>query len=285
MILTDLDQVALIKLGRRARKPEVRQEVEVSLRDSPKIVLSLWHLVETANTSNNDNKRELAKFIDSMNLSWLLDRFDLQKSEVAEDFFRFANIQYEPPEHVTTRSGVFAAINGRSDNPRFDIPAVRVIEQWEQHPRQLDVMQQAYRSNIDALTGMRALMRDGKVTPELRKRAHRKILEFYMPTSSPTGLELGREIGAAYLDQATVESIPTLAIEYAISEHEWRVRDGSGADRNTAIDKNHLIAALPHVDEIVSDDNFFHSVYPVAQVTGHVRAKLLHVSDFLKRFD
>ena len=45
------------------------------------------------------------------------------------------------------------------------------------------------------------------------------------------------------------------------------------ADRNTLIDKFHLIAALPYVDEIVSDDDFFHKIYPVApgrQIAGDV---------------
>jgi hypothetical protein len=53
--------------------------------------------------------------------------------------------------------------------------------------------------------------------------------------------------------------LPTIAIETAISEYEW-VSVG-GADRNTLIDKFHLISALPYVDEIVSNDKFFHEIY------------------------
>ena len=44
------------------------------------------------------------------------------------------------------------------------------------------------------------------------------------------------------------------------------------ADRNTLIDKFHLITALPYVDEIVSDDHFFHKICPVAQKAGYVRS-------------
>jgi hypothetical protein len=79
-----------------------------------------------------------------------------------------------------------------------------------------------------------------------------------------------------------VEELPTLAIETAISEHEW-VSQG-GADRNTLIDKFHLISALPYVDEIISNDKFFHEVYPWAQKTGHVQAKLLGNDHLLNRF-
>jgi hypothetical protein len=95
-------------------------------------------------------------------------------------------------------------------------------------------------------------------------------------------VDVGREARLEYVQQAKVENIPSFAIEAAISEHEW-VSQG-GADRNTLIDKFHLISALPCVDEIVSDDRFFHKIYPVAQKTGHVAAKLLSNDEFIKRF-
>jgi hypothetical protein len=74
----------------------------------------------------------------------------------------------------------------------------------------------------------------------------------------------------------------TLAIEKAISEQEWNAQGHT--DRNSLIDKFHLISALPYVDEIVSDDKFFHLIYPAAVKTGHVRAKLIKNGEFLARF-
>ncbi len=103
-----------------------------------------------------------------------------------------------------------------------------------------------------------------------------------MPKSTPTGLEVPREIAAEYIERGTIDSVPTLVLETAISDHEWNVQ--GGADRNTLIDKFHLISALPYVDEIVPDDKFFHRLYPVAQKTGYVRAKLIGFDEFLKRF-
>ena len=32
------------------------------------------------------------------------------------------------------------------------------------------------------------------------------------------------------------------------------------------------------MDEIVSEDKFFHKLYPIAEKTGHVRAKLLGIT-------
>jgi hypothetical protein len=103
-----------------------------------------------------------------------------------------------------------------------------------------------------------------------------------LPETTPAGLHVGRELKIDYARRAKIDSVPTLAIESAISEHEW-VSQG-GADRNTLIDKFHLISALPYVDEIVSDAKFFHKIYPIAQSSGHVRAKLLSNAEFLDRF-
>jgi hypothetical protein len=87
---------------------------------------------------------------------------------------------------------------------------------------------------------------------------------------------------SGYVQQVKIENLPTIAIETAISEHEW-VSQG-GADRNTLIDKFHMISALPYVDEIVSNDKFFHEIYPWAQKTGHVKAKLVTNEELLERF-
>ncbi len=62
------------------------------------------------------------------------------------------------------------------------------------------------------------------------------------------------------------------------------MRDGSGVDRNTLIDKFHLISALPYVDEVITNDKFFYKVFPAAQNTGHVKAKVVRNEEFLKRF-
>jgi hypothetical protein len=79
-----------------------------------------------------------------------------------------------------------------------------------------------------------------------------------------------------------VSKIPILFIETAISEHEWDAQ--GGADRNTLLDKFHLIAALHYVDEVVSDDGFFHKIHPVASKTGFVIARLIRNDEFLARF-
>jgi hypothetical protein len=283
MPLTYLDQNALIELGRMARNPEFRKKLDSAIESgSFAAVVSSWHLIETAHTSNLANAIELAEFIDSLKPSWLFERRDIQKLDVEEDFHRFLKLDYPTKPRVTTRSAVFAALNNQKDSQKFDIPSPNFVKQWIEHPEQLTVLDQVYKNNADTLPKLRELTRQGKLTDEIRRRVDELLVTGSLPKSTPAGLDAGREAKMEYAQQAKVEAIPSLAIEAAIAEHEW-VSLG-GEDRNTLIDKFHLTSALPYVDEIVSDDKFFHKIYPVAHKTGHVRANLLTNDEFLKRF-
>jgi hypothetical protein len=283
MPLTYPDQNALIALGRRARNSEFRKKLDGAIESgSFTAVVSSWHLIETAHTSSLTNAIELAEFIDSLKPSWLFERRDLQIADVEEDFYRFLRLNYSTKPRITTRSAVFAALNKQGDAPKFDIRSREFVQQWIEHPDQLRALDETYKKNSETLPRLRELTKQGKLTDEIRRRVDELLVKGSMPKSTAAGLVVGREIQMEYIQQAQIEAIPSLAIEAAISKHEW-VSEG-GADRNTLIDKFHLISALPCVDEIISDDKFFHKIYPVAQKTGHVRAKLIGSTEFLKRF-
>jgi hypothetical protein len=173
-------------------------------------------------------------------------------------------------------------LNGQPASAKFDIPATKFVTQWCDHPEQLKPLEKPYKDNVESLVRLRELQKDGKITPEVRQRADRKLIEQLLPSRTPQGLDFGKDLAQKYLDQAQVRAIPILSLETAISEHEWGAQ--GGADKNTLLDKFHLIAALHYVDEIVSDDGFFEKIYPVTSQTGHVRAKLLKNKEFLQRF-
>lgn len=120
------------------------------------------------------------------------------------------------------------------------------------------------------------------MTDKIKKQADQRFLKAVLPTTTPNGLEIPRDLAMEYVERADISSIPTRAIETAISDHEWESMGRT--DPNSLIDKFHLIPALQYVDEIVSDDKFLHRLYPVAEKTGFVRAKLLDFDEFLKRF-
>lgn len=280
---TYLDQVALIELGRKARSAAFRQKLDSALQSGfLAVVVSSWHLIETAHTTNLANAVELAEFMDSLNPAWLLERRDIQKLDVEEDYCKFLGLDNPNRPRVTTRSAVVAAVSGKKDSPRFDIPSRKFVKQWIEHPEQLKMLDQTYASSAESLLRLRELVKAGKVTEEIRRRVNEIMVGASLPNTTPGGLDVGRQLRNEYVKQVDVKTIPTLAIEAGISEQEWMAH--GAADRNTLIDKFHLISALPYVDEIVTKDKFFGEIYPAAQKTGHVRAKLLSNDEFFKRF-
>jgi hypothetical protein len=283
MSTTYLDQNALIGLGRKARVADFRKKLDDAINsEALGVVLSLWHLVETAHTKKLENAVELAQFIESLRPAWLFERHDVLLMEVAEDFYRYAHIEYEATPRISIFSAIFAALNRSAEGSRFDISPDRFVTQWWNHPDHMQPLETAYKNNVDALLGIREMKKRGKMTDNIRNQARQVLLEHTVPTRTPAGLEVGRAMRVEYIAQAKEDSIPTLAIENAISEQEWDAQ--GGANRNTLIDKLHVIPAFPYVDEIVSDDQFFQSIYPATVKTAHVRARLVGNKDFLERF-
>lgn len=284
IVFSYLDQNVLIKLGFKALgNPEFAIRLTSQVENGTlRVVVSTWHLIETANTSKVENAVRLADFIDSLRPAWLLEKYDITRCEVQEDFFRFAKVDHAAQPRIGTRSAAIAAVNRAKDHPKFDIPSRRFVQQWIKHPEQLDALKKQYENGVKALTWIRQAVKEGRITNDVRKQVNRIFLKEHVPSLTPSGLQLPRDLLAEYIERADVSQIPTIVIESAISEHEWKGQ--GGADRNTQIDKFHLIGALPYVDEIVSEDEFFHLAYPVALKTGYVRAKLLRFDDLLRRF-
>jgi len=281
--LVYLDQNALIELGVKARKTDFRGRLDGIIASGAMIaVFSTWHLIETANTNNLANAVELAEFIDSLKPTWLLERRNIQKLDVQEDFWRFLGMDFQNRSRVGSRSAVIAALNGQADAPKFNIPSRDFVEQWISHPDQLDVLKKAYADNTTALIAIREAVKTGKMTEELKRRTDQAFVRGLLSPVTPNRVAVGAELVHDYIGEVNLNGIPSLAIETAIAYHQWD--DVGGTDRNTLIDKFHLISALPYVDEIVSRDKFFQKVFPVVQATGHVRATLVENAVFLARF-
>ena len=193
------------------------------------VVLASWHLVETAHTKNANAALELAEFIDGLQPRWILERRDIAAIEVAIDFWTFASIKYSPPPLVGSRSALFAALNRQPESKKFDIPATAFVKQWMEHPEQLEPIEKSCKDNVESLVRLREMQKEGKITPEVRQKVTRTMIEMVLPAKTPEGLDYGRELRESYLQQVTVNSIPILAIETAISQNEWGAK--GGADR------------------------------------------------------
>jgi hypothetical protein len=276
--LTYLDQNALIELGRKSRVPDFRSKLDSAIGSgSLTVVLPLFHLFETANTSKAENALALADFIDSLNPLWL--RPDMQKIDVWQSFYNFAKIAYEVPARATDRT---TALAGRDGAPgAYDVTARDFVKTLMEQPKHLQRLEAPTKGCLDGLKWTRKRSRDGRLGPENFKRVSERKMRANVPEETPEGLILGAQLREEFLQQADLGSIPTLAIENAISNHERFEHDYG--DRNTLYDKFHLVYALPYVDEFVSRDKFFLRIYPVAKKTGHVRAALVRIDEFFGR--
>jgi hypothetical protein len=265
--LSYLDQNALIELGRKSRALDFRKKLDKAIGSGRlTIVVSVLHLIEAANTSKARNAIALADFIDSLDALWL--RRDTRTIDVCESFYRFAKVHYCAPARVTDRATALAG---------NDVTARDFVERLMDQPSHLEPLTAPIKNSLDALTALRKR----RVMPDEIRRANENLARAYMPLRTPEGLEFGPKIKAEYLSQVDVGSIPALAIECAISDNE--ILQHHYADRNTLIDKFHLIYALPCVDEIVSKDKFFKRIYPMAKRTGQVRAVLVCNEEFFDR--
>jgi hypothetical protein len=280
-----LDQNALIGLGLRVHKdPLLRERIYKRIgAGSLRIVVSLWHLVETAQTANINSATRLADFIDSLEPLWIHERRELQKLDVKEDFYRHCNIEFEVHARITSKPAVLGALFGDGALAKYDIPSRDFVKGWIKHPEQLDIMKKSFESEAESISKLRELFMQGKLTAQIRKEANRKWFEISMPKETPAGLQISPEMKAEYAQLADVNAIPSFAVEEAISVNEWGEEAVGKVDRNTFLDKIHLISALPFVDEIVSTDPFFRAIYPAAQKSGHVKACLVSNEEFMGR--
>jgi hypothetical protein len=164
--LVYLDQNALIGLGLKAQKdPYLYKRLYSKIeRGSLRTVVSSWHLIETAKSTNIDSATRLADFIDSLRPLWIYERRNLQKLDVQEDFFRFLKIEFTVTPRVTTKAAVIAALFEQPPSSKYDIPSRDFVKQWMQHSEQLDVLKKSIESNANALQGLRKLRAEGKLT-------------------------------------------------------------------------------------------------------------------------
>lgn len=278
------DQNALIGLGLRVQKDQLlRKRLYKRIKNgSLRFVVSTWHLIETAQTANVNSATRLADFIDSLTPLWIHERRELQKMAVKEDFYRFCKIPFEELAAITSKPAVVGALFGDGPKAKYDIPARDFVRQWIEHPEQLNPVRKSLEGNAETLVKLRTLTAEGKITEEIKKQTTKQLFKLSLPKITPTGLEIGHETAAQYVEQAKISAVPTFAVEEAISENEWGEEAVGKADNNTFVDKMHLISALPYVDKIVTNDPFFRAIYPAAQKSGHVKAEIVGNEDFMR---
>lgn len=284
MSLIYLDQNALINLGRLARDTPFRDKLdEFTNRYQMQFVLSWWHLVESSYGDSDRNSEELAAFAQSLRPLWLLERFDILRLDVAEDFSRYAGIDYICQPRIRNFDGMLASFESKRTpgSIPFQGDIIRFVKLWRRHRlRQGQASEEVFNNAGDQLMRLRLHQQSGAITPAMVAAAQRTMLQHVAPTTTPSGLTPGRELMADYIHKVNPAGIRAIALETVVSVHQWTMKR-LGAARNSLIDNFVVVSAAPYVDVIVSDDHFFYEVYPAVQQTGHARARLLHNQDLV----
>ena len=92
----------------------------------------------------------------------------------------------------------------------------------------------------------------GRLTPELQKHIDRLYVAHLLPQRTPAGLDIDKISKDKFLTELDIQNCPTIAVEFAISEHEWGT--GRALSWRDHIDRLHAITALPYVDLMATDD-------------------------------
>jgi hypothetical protein len=159
--LTYLDQNAVIYLEQAANDPAFRAKLDATIQSGKlTVVLSSWHLIETARTTDVAKAVRLAEFIDSLRPIWLLERHNIQTLEVREDFYRFAKLEVVGSPRLGTLAYVIATLNGEKESPKYNIAPRAFVEQWIRHPDQFDVLKRSSEDNAKALDGLRQAIKE-----------------------------------------------------------------------------------------------------------------------------
>jgi hypothetical protein len=279
-----LDQNALIYAGKKGHKDARFSANLLNAVASGRftIILSPWHWVETARTKNLAMAGDLADFMDKLCSRWLRDRRDLERLEVHRNFFKFIGVDYPIPPPIFSRVELIAALNRVPPSPAIDRSSREFVEAWIKHPDLMRPIEESYAANANALKSLRSALAAGKLTSAIRQQGDRKLIEGFLPSETPAGIAVDSGTRNRYLDTVNVNELPSLAVEFLLAEKSWASK--GGADWNTMVDKFHLIAALPYVDVLVSDDGYFHSILPILQSVPFPLGRVLRFADFCKEF-
>lgn len=281
MSLIYLDQNALITLWRKAQERDFRERLDAFINSGSEVlVFSVWSLIETSYGDRPESSGELADFVESLRPSWLLERHEMLRLDVSNDFYRYLKLGANAPPRVVPQSDMFATIAQRTGGPTFRGSIRSFVALWRKRR-----VEAGYVESGCVTARLRDAKKRGRITAATKKQAVRNLIQSVLPKFTPLGLEIPPRTTTDYLRQVDPSTIPYVALDLAITGCEWGWQTSSGQERNTAIDKFHLLSALPYVDKIVSDDRFFHYVHDHANRTGHVRAAIMHNVEFLNTLE
>jgi hypothetical protein len=221
--------------------------IQLATAGTVTFVLSPMHWVEAAEDNSAARAASKADFMDSLQASWLYERFSIQRREVSEAFFRFLRIPTAPPQMATTVCNVIADLVGyqAERNSRDFVAHLRTI--GPNHPLEQSI-QQAFESN--RVNGAR--FRNRQLTQAFLRRMERLLIQRLLPTQTPAGLVIDENSKQQFLNSCQLTDFPALALETTATYDSWRLR--RQMNRNNFMDQQHTMA-LPYVQYFLTDDD------------------------------
>jgi hypothetical protein len=243
-------------------------------------VVSPWHWVEISRDANLARSVALARFTDSLEPSWLQERRHLQKLEVQTRFFADMGVHVAPVAALGSRAAAIRSIIGDAEHAdRVDSAAfVRYLRTQEGR----EPLVTAFREQFAAQQGLRALYRRGQYTRAIRRQSKHRLIEQYLPETTPDGQRIDRQTRRAFVAAVTISDFPTLAVEHSLSEDAIQL--DRAVTENEFSDRQHALA-IPYVDFFVTDDRRLrNTIERITPIFPFVTARCLSLHQFDTQF-
>lgn len=205
------------------------------------VVLSTPHWIDMAGNTVDIQRRSQAAFCDQLKPMWLLERFAIQRREVAFTFFHFLGTVKDPV--IVNLGSLTKDLVGQAAVQSV-AAFVEVVRNSPKLVQTMKAVQHQAAANVGAF-------RAGKITCKVKQKVNRAMFELALPSTTPLGLSYDISTKRTYLDQVSLEDHPAMWVEDAITVDGWT--QGRNLGQNNFMDMHHAMA-LPYVDVFVTDD-------------------------------
>jgi hypothetical protein len=242
-VFCDLNFVVTAHQGPDAYKDRLRQ---LAGAETVTFVLSPMHWIEAAEDPDPVRGAAKADFMDSLLARWICERRSVQRKEATTAFFRFLNVQADPPQMVGSMVDVITDLAGRpaERNSRDFVAHLRGI--GPNHPLEQN-LEQALETN--RVNGDR--FRTGQLSPDFLRNVEKLYIQGLLPERTLAGVVIGGDSKRQFLDGSQLTDFPAFAVESLATYDGWR--ENRQMNRNNFMDQQHLMA-LPYVDFFLTDD-------------------------------
>ena len=214
-------------------------------------VLSTWHWLEMARDRDTARGLSVAAFADSLTPLWFVERRGVQRREVEDAFFRFRGLSYQQQSVIGSLAEAIADLTGTTVQTASNYSDSRAFVRHMQTLGDTHPLQVSIRKNFEAQRQNGEAYRTGRITDEMVKCLDKICIGGLLPSQTPAGVTIDREIKDQFLQSCTNNQFPSFAVEAAFTLDGWRT--GRVLSDRAFRDSQHVVA-IPYVDFFVTDD-------------------------------